>query len=89
MSSPALEAFLAALYTDTALLERFLQDPEAAARSAGLSSDEVNALGAIDRAGLQMAARSYANKRANHRRRRGRLTQFLFGVWRIIRPKRH
>lgn len=84
MSSPALEAFLAALYTDAVVRERFFQDPEAATQHAGLSQAEVNTLADIDRVGLTMAAHSYADKRARHRRRRGRVMQFLFRVWQKI-----
>ncbi|MET3107939.1 hypothetical protein AAKU67_004376 [Oxalobacteraceae bacterium GrIS 2.11] len=69
MSSPKLEEFLAQLYTDVHLRERFLQDQVGTASSAALTADEVSALCQIDLAGLQMAAASYANKRESRRRR--------------------
>ena len=81
MSSPALEAFLALLYTDAVVRERFLLAPEAEARKAGLSAADAAALGQIDRAGLQMAASSYARKRAQYVRRRGRFRQMMSGIW--------
>lgn len=76
MSSPALETFLARLYTDPALLDAFLADPANAARKAGLAAAEVAALQNVDRAGLRMAAASYASKR---NRRRKSLWQRLKG----------
>jgi hypothetical protein len=86
MSSPALETFLAALYTDAGLRERFLQDPESTALHAGLSQEEAGMLDDIDRVGLQMAANSYARKR-EQRRRRGKFKSFLLTVWRKIRDR--
>ena len=64
MSSPALEAFLARLYADETALARFLDDPDAALAASGLDPAEQSALAAIDRAGLIMAARSFAAKRS-------------------------
>ena len=63
MSSPRLEAFLARLYSDQALLAVFLRQPEAVAREAGLTDSDVAALIAIDRDGLVMAAHSCRIKR--------------------------
>ena len=63
MSSPAFEAFLARLYVDAAFRARFLADPDLEGREAGLSHEERIALKAIDRVGLELAARSYENKR--------------------------
>lgn len=63
MSSPALERFLAKLYVDSEARSRFLADPRAEAVRAGLPEDQCAALEAIDRVGLEMAARSYARKR--------------------------
>ena len=64
MSSPALETYLARLYTDDALRAAFLLDPRAQALLHGLSSEEAEAMAAMDRIGLQMAAASYRAKRA-------------------------
>nr|WP_314607283.1 hypothetical protein [uncultured Janthinobacterium sp.] len=66
MSSPALETYLAKLYTDDALRAAFLLDPQAQALQHGLSPQEAEAMTAIDRIGLQMAAASYRAKRTAH-----------------------
>lgn len=66
MSSPQFEAFLARLYTDAQLREAFLHDSHASASKANLSTSEVEALCNIDRAGLQMAAHSFAKKRESY-----------------------
>jgi hypothetical protein len=58
------EAYLAQLYTDAAERERFLRDPRAAARAAGLDAAACAALAEIDRTGLELASRSFAHKRA-------------------------
>lgn len=70
MSSPALEAFLARLYTDQDARARFTADIRGEALRAGLSDAEATALQGIDVTGLQMAATSYARKREQHRRKR-------------------
>lgn len=64
MSSPALETYLARLYTDDAVLGAFLLAPHAQALLHGLSPQEAEAMAAMDRVGLQMAAASYRAKRA-------------------------
>jgi hypothetical protein len=66
MSSPALETYLAKLYTDDAVREAFLLAPHAQALLHGLSPQEADAMAAMDRIGLQMAAASYRAKRARH-----------------------
>ncbi|PHV51282.1 hypothetical protein CSQ91_09260 [Janthinobacterium sp. BJB301] len=66
MSSPALETYLARLYTDDALHDAFLLDPRAQALLQGLSPEEAEAMAAMDRVGLQMAAASYRAKRSAH-----------------------
>jgi len=68
MSSSALERFLARIYVDPKIRERFLEDPRAEGRRAGLPEDQCLALEEIDRVGLEMAARSYARKRAKKAR---------------------
>ena len=77
MSSPALEAFLAKLYTDVDTRTRFFADAQGEAQRAGLSKADAMALNDIDRTGLRMAAASYAKKRAGHGRRRESLSKFL------------
>jgi hypothetical protein len=64
MSSAALETYLARLYTDDALRAAFLLAPRAQALLHGLSQQEAEAMAAMDRVGLQMAAASYRAKRA-------------------------
>ena len=69
MSSPALEEFLARLYTDEAALYAFLSAPIEAARAAGLDPAEISALAGADQTGLIMAAASFRAKRAQRSRR--------------------
>ena len=69
MSSPTLEAFLARLYTDEAVLRDFLRAPAKTARAAGLAEAEIRAMTDCDRDGLVMAARSFRAKREARRRR--------------------
>lgn len=64
MSSSRLEQFLAKIHVDSEARARFLKAPRAEAARAGLPEDECVALENIDRVGLEMAARSYARKRA-------------------------
>jgi hypothetical protein len=62
------EQFLARLYTDLALRDRFLAAPQAEAARNGLSAAQSSALEAIDRVGLKMAAHSFAHKRSRRTR---------------------
>ena len=71
MSSPALEGFLARLYSDESALAEFLRAPAEVARAAGLSDAEVLALRGADHSGLVMAARSFGAKRQRRRNRPG------------------
>lgn len=68
MSSPALEAFLARIYTDGHVREKFLADPRGEALRAGLSESEVTAMERIDRAGLELTVRSLNHKRQRRSR---------------------
>jgi pantoate kinase len=79
MSSPALEGFLARLYTDEPTLSEFLRRPTEIARAAGLSDAEVMALEGADHVGLVMAASSFRAKR--QQRRNLRPLSWLFSVW--------
>jgi hypothetical protein len=63
VTTPAFEAFLTKLYVDRKARSEFLADPRAAAGRAGLSQAECEALAAIDRTGLEMAAVSLEQKR--------------------------
>lgn len=84
MSSPAIEAFLARLYTDEALLRSFLQSPDETARSAGLDDEAIAALHDIDPDGLVMAARSYRAKRAHHHPKPGRTARWWSALGRRV-----
>jgi hypothetical protein len=63
VNDPNMERFLASLYVDAALRARFLGAPREEARRAGLNPAQCDALEAIDRVGLEMAARSFERKR--------------------------
>ncbi len=63
--SPAFEGYLARLYTDDGERALFLEDPPGRALAAGLSPAESDALAAIDRDGLLLAAASFQKKRAH------------------------
>jgi hypothetical protein len=58
------EQFLAAVYTDDAFRDQFIDDPRATARAAGLSDDDADELARMDMEALRLAARSFAKKRA-------------------------
>jgi hypothetical protein len=78
MTTPRFERFLASLYVDDDLRQRFVMDPRACAHGAGLTPEEIDALANIDRTGLELAARSYAGKRKSvGSRKRGRLKKLL------------
>lgn len=62
-TDPAFEAFLAGILVEPEARERFLSSPQTEARQAGQSQAQAASLGRIDREGLQMAARSFSNKR--------------------------
>jgi hypothetical protein len=64
MSAIRVEALLARLYVDADARRRFLSDPRAYARRAGLTDADVEAMGRLDRVGLELAARSFEAKRA-------------------------
>jgi hypothetical protein len=88
MSVITLENYLARLYTDAVARECFLSDAEGAARAAGLSEEDVLALQKIDRAGLRMAAASYAKKRESHKRPKPSFGQRLLEGLRFANKKR-
>jgi hypothetical protein len=58
------EQFLAALYTDEVFRSRFMDNPRATARAAGLTDDDADELAQMDMESLRLAARSFAKKRA-------------------------
>jgi hypothetical protein len=64
MSAVKFEAFLAKLYVDDEARSRFLADPLREALRAGLTEDDCAALEKIDWIGLELAADSFARKRA-------------------------
>jgi hypothetical protein len=63
VSEQKLERFLASLYVDAKLRARFLEAPREEAARAGLNAVQCDALAAIDRVGLKMAADSFGRKR--------------------------
>jgi hypothetical protein len=78
--SPAFESFLARLYVDRSARDRFLADPRGAAAAAGLTAGEIAAAVEIDRAGLELAARSFAHKR----RRQRKPAHPVVRLWRLV-----
>jgi len=62
--SERLEQFLATLYVDPDALARFLASPETEASRAGLTEQQRQKIKGIDLAGLKLASRSFAHKRA-------------------------
>ncbi|PYO29966.1 MAG: hypothetical protein DMD86_14145 [Candidatus Rokuibacteriota bacterium] len=77
MTTARFEAVLARLYVDDAFRRSFLADPAGEAARAGLDPDEARALAEVDAVDLEMAARSFAHKRARAPRRRGWLARLL------------
>lgn len=59
----SIEHFLAQLYTNEALRARFIQNPESVGREFGFDGDALQQLKNLDRAGLDLAADSFARKR--------------------------
>ncbi len=64
MSAQKLEAFLAKLYVEDNARSRFIADPRREASNAGLTEEDCAALEKIDVVGLELAAASFARKRA-------------------------
>jgi uncharacterized protein len=59
-----LERFLACLYTDDTMRMQFLSQPSLVTGLWGLSREQAQSVAAIDRDGLQLAAESFARKKA-------------------------
>ena len=78
MTSARFEAVLARLYADEVFRRRFLASPFEESARAGLNEREARALAAVDPVALEMAAQSFAHKRAGRGRRSGSLRR-LFG----------
>ena len=83
--SRALETYLVKLYLDRDARRAFVADPRSAARAEGLDEADVTALEGVDHDGLELAARSFAAKRAA-RRPRGRWAR-LVAAWRRWRGR--
>lgn len=66
MSAQKFETFLAKIYVNDHARVRFLADPLREALKAGLSENDCTALKKIDFLGLELAADSFARKRASH-----------------------
>lgn len=82
MSTLRFERFLARLYTDADLLQRFLADPMHTAARHGLDETERSWLSDIDRAGLVFANESFGRKRAS--RRQPLRQRFLYALRRLV-----
>jgi len=65
--SASLEAYLARLYLDADARRAFCADPRGAATRAGLDENDADAVARIDRAGLELTARSLQARRESHR----------------------
>jgi hypothetical protein len=65
MSSIPFETFLARLFADSDFRENYLRDPRRVVEKQGFEPHEQAEALAIDRAGLVLAARSFAAKRAD------------------------
>ena len=65
MSAQKLELFLTKLYVDDQARSRFLANPRREALNAGLNEEDCAALEKIDFVGLELAADSFARKRAS------------------------
>ena len=74
MSNPRFEAFLAELYTDAEARQRFLSDPESAARLSGLDEHDVEAPWRVSTASAstwRLGASSASGPRGDHAGRAG------------------
>jgi hypothetical protein len=71
-SARASEDLLARLFTDAGFRARFKQDPQGMGRALGLDDAALAALEHTDWVGLELAARSYAHKRATYAGRKRR-----------------
>ena len=69
--SASLEAYLARLYLDADARRAFSVDPRGAATRAGLDDTDAEAVTHIDRAGLELTARSLQARRENGQIREG------------------
>ncbi len=85
MNSPRLETLLARLLIDARFREAFLRDPREIADAQGLDRAECEALLAIDRPGLLMAADSIAAKHARRCADRGLVRRALAWLGRAAR----
>jgi len=88
MTTPRFEHFLAQLYVDEEARRRFVSDPRAAAAAAGLDAGEINALEKVDLTGLELAARSYAFKRAGNPRLERNRFPMVAALLRFLRLRR-
>ena len=64
MSARRVEEFLALLYVDPETRRRFVAEPRECARRAGLPERDVDSVAGLDPCDLDLAARSFAAKRA-------------------------
>jgi hypothetical protein len=82
MRSPAQasEDLLARLFTDAEFRARFRQDPHGTGRELGLDETAIATLPRTDWVGLDLAARSYSNKRQTYVGRKRRWWQFSSSI---------
>lgn len=81
MSTPRFERFLARLYSDADVLQRFLAHPATTAARHGLDDIEIAWLRGVDRVGLVFANESFGRKRASRRQSRlQRLSSAISGI---------
>jgi hypothetical protein len=78
VSASDVEACLARLYTDATFRAQFLDNADRAILATKLSEQEHAALHNMDRAGLQMAAKSYTSKQANRQTKKKSFVRRLF-----------
>jgi len=75
-SAQASEDLLARLFTDAEFRARFRRDPQGIGRELGLDETAMTTLESTDWVGLDLAARSYSNKRETYAGRKRRWWPF-------------
>jgi hypothetical protein len=77
VNSPEIELFLARLYTDKILLERFISNPVGEMQKQRVSEKSIVDLSSVDMQGLIMAANSYKHKRQQYQKGAPKLLAFV------------
>jgi len=81
------ERWLARVYTDEALRERFLVAPDEAIANSGLTPAELESLRELDRVGLRLQARALSKRAAPAPKARPRWRDHIRALWE--RRRRH